>query len=550
LTKEFIVSTKTFSLTLMAFAVATLTACGGGGGGSDSTAAAPAPVAGTPTAPTTPVTPPVGGTPSDPVIAPVTPPAMTAPVKVKLTQLDLRASDTLVKTAPKSATVASLATKFMKNLMFKAVPSSTAFAAGLPSLDPGQNTGFTNAVRGGMITRLNPVLVAADGTSTINCDLSTAEVIVNKLWMLDDTNGHMLANMTVPDTVTTNCTVTYRTADFVVTGNGRVGEAAVGTDTITDVMPAHDEAFNTSDSALLIYSSGQFRVLDIDAATGASTLTALTSTDAGINTALGMYTYNGTYLVGLSKNPAQKATMIYKKNDTAFKYFVFDWYSQVTGYWATAEGDIIQNAFAWGEKKIDPVAGTYTQVTPFSVWDWTPQPCAATPDATCNMANPQTPPAGTLVNTDITNPKYAPGPGYNWIMTDRCTLWNRKTAEIYWIRGAADYHGSNVQYYGDFAQYSRTAGQYAYCVDATAQNFYRYDIDGKKQVQFNLASLGLFPVAGQFTMYNDHAVIEVVNTANSDKMYAELNFATGAYTPGKVISNGDRQVVEIIKVLN
>ena len=95
-------------------------------------------------------------------------------------------------------------------------------------------------------------------------------------------------------------------------------------------------------------------------------------------------------------------------------------------------------------------------------------------------------------------------------------------------------------------KYVRLWGRYAYAIDKNADNFVRYDVSTGKGVAVSLASKG-YIVKG-FTVFRDLAMVEVVNSLNSDKMFVEVNYETGAVTDRGVISLGGRSVDTFIPI--
>jgi hypothetical protein len=83
-------------------------------------------------------------------------------------------------------------------------------------------------------------------------------------------------------------------------------------------------------------------------------------------------------------------------------------------------------------------------------------------------------------------------------------------------------------------------GKYAYVVDANGDNFVRYDIDSGNGVAVSLASKGY--IATKFNVFKNLALVQVVNSQNSDKKFVEINFETGAVVDRGVISLGGRSV--------
>jgi hypothetical protein len=485
--------TRAIRYAALAVAVSTLGACGGGG--SDS--------------------------PSAPDTA-----AQQVKVKVKMTSLGISAHDVLAVTDAKTATASARTLRRAERA--SSMPRSSAKAAGLPSLDVGPNIGFTNKIVDGQLASLNAQLAAADGNS-IPCDTSNAEVKVNAIWSVNAIHGDLLANITVPDTIdSTTCAVTYKTTDFVIAGTGSTYEIPANTGQVVDIVAAGDEGFNTSDTGLLIYSSGQVRTLDVPANGGQPTLTDLTSLDAAVLTSIGQFAYNGTYLVGTAADPAFTGVLVYQKDSTAFK-MIRGGQSKYFGIVLNSDGQFLWNLINDLEV-VDPVAGTAT-----------PAPTLSLPPFVPDIGYPGFGPYSWF-------PLYgARGRSGDIIMSDRCTLWNMKTGEVTYLQDLNNQAAAGTStYIANNTDYARLAGGQAYCVNASMNLFVRYDVQGKTATIFNTDALGYFPKA--FTMYTDYAMVEVVNSANSDKLYVELNFATGQAINRGVISTGDRQVVNLLPI--
>jgi hypothetical protein len=568
---------KLFSFSTLALAAA-LTACGGGGSDTpSSTSSSPAPATGTsapiadaPVASTPPaLSAPVVVAPDPVVVAPdpvavaptpvvVTPPPVAvaptpsaAPVKVGITRLSLTRKDILARTAG-NTTVASAFFDTITTAFYKLMSPimGDALADDRPKLNHGSNHGFTNKLVNGKLTSLGAQLTTKSN-ATLNCNTSNTEVVVEKIWTLDPVKGHMLAKMQVPDTVDKDCNVTFRTGEFVIAGDGTVFDTTVTADSITTVIPAGDEAFNTSQSAVLIYAGGQIRVLDVSD-NYTATLTDLTSLDAKVKTGNGSIAYNGQYLVGTSADRAFVGVLVYEKGSTGFKMVrnsavstSFTW-----GNFVDADGTIKSNQND-GVHIIDPKTGASTL--------WT-----AAPKFSYGVSDPVTGTYAmykdgvffqTLAPTSGTGgfamPKWTSEPGYGhagrsgstWMST-RCTLWNSATGETTYLQHVAGQVTSADVYGSQNPQYAKLYNGQATCVNQSMNEFTKYDVKAKTFRYFNTDALGLFPKA--FTMFDTTAMIEVVNTKNSDRMYVELNFETGEVANRGVISVGTRVVVDLV----
>ena len=89
--------------------------------------------------------------------------------------------------------------------------------------------------------------------------------------------------------------------------------------------------------------------------------------------------------------------------------------------------------------------------------------------------------------------------------------------------------------------YARLSGQYVYTVNRDKAVYVRFDVETGKSTVVNLDSLGF--LAKNFTIFTDVALVEVVNSANSDRKYVEIDWATGKVTDRGIITAGTRKVV-------
>jgi hypothetical protein len=480
---------RLFHLSVIIAAVAALSACGGGGGGDGSSTN---PGSGGSSG---------GGSSGGGSTATVS--------NVKVTHMDLAASDVLVKTTAKPTTVASSIGTSITNLF------SSAMAVNLPQLNVGVNNGFTNKLVNGNLVSLNPVITTTDGT-TLTCDTSNAEVTINSVWLADKQNKHLLINATLPSKIDSSCNVTYDTGNFIVTGTGAVYSVDLPSDTMTDLIPAHDDGFNTSDSVLFYYSSGMVRALDIGASS--ATLTDLTDSALPLASGTGRIAYNGQYLVGLPSD-RHDAALVFERSSKSFKIVPENENPMFPLYPGQAvmiapNGEFVWNWGAGIYKKIDVVNGTYSN------------------SYLSSLAMPN----GMYGGVGRSGP---------WLLSDRCVLWNTETGDVETL-GTYDTapHDAEapLQYAGD---YVRMVGSTAYCVNHNKTLFVRYNTDTNAVSALNTDTLGYY-TKGLYTMFEDHALVEVVNTVNSDHLYLELNFDSNTAIQRGLISNGDRQVVDLI----
>jgi hypothetical protein len=507
---------RTFALSLLASA-ALLTACGGGGGGSESASAAPTPSTST----TNP------GTSSAPV---------SRAMVVSLATLDLRATDVLAQTAS-NRTMVSAVTDFLKSKLFDAtsIIAGPAYASGLPSLKVGSNMGFTNKIRDGQLVSLKAKLKGSgkDKDKELTCDDTNAEVKIHKIWGVNPGKGHMLARMTVPASLSEDCTVSYKQADFVVTGDGAALEIDASTEQIVDVIAAGDHAFNSSSSTLLVVQTGLnsagrpeyvIRALDVND-DNTATITDLTSRNVPISAFRGAVAYDGTNLVAIPNAGLRTdAVLVFTRGSTAFRVISAqngpDPVPSI-GYHAVflnANGKFTWNWINGNFKELDLANGTYFQ----SAMQRNDQPIAM----------------------------YGAVGRYNQhLMSDRCVVWNVDTNE------SVALSNTDKDYIGGEIQYSRLDGQYAYCINGQGNLHSRMDAATGNVTRFDLDRLGVLALkdprgAIKATVYANETMVEVANTANSDKMFVELDFTTGEMHHRGVIEAGDRKVTDLIPIGN
>lgn len=471
-------------LALAAAGISLLTACGGGGGGGSGSAS----------------TPPQGSS--------------AAATPVVLTAIDIKPTDVLANTVSTATTVSRAAGK----VQFYASRAlgllvGNAWAAGLPSVRTDDQQALTFKILDGKLQSLRPEISATNPAdeAQLKCDLSTAEAKVNRVWIGDPAKGTLISNLTVPSAVNPDCTLTYGTADYLVTGDGKVVEMNLGTDQLKEVIPAGDEAFNQSTSILLVYGSGQIRAMDV-AADGKATFTDLTADGAQILATAGSLAYDGRFLVGVSSDPTFDGLLIYERGSTSFKLLRPSSSVHYHGVFLDSSGTFVWNWVNGTFMAVDPVAASYT-----------------------SYAIKVPAPTGLYG---------ARGRSGSWFMSDRCVLWDMSSGTHYDLAvlpiGSADStypiaHGTS---------FARLSGGHAYCANDTRNIYVRMDLASGQATTFNTDTLGYFPKA--FTMFSDHALVEVVNTSNSDRMYVELNFDSGTAIDRGVITIGTRKVVELM----
>ncbi len=479
-------SNRMFRVSLIAVAIASLTACGGGG----------------------------SSDPSDPAAPIVVSPTQTGTVRVRLASINLKASDTLVKTAPNTTLVSALGSTFTS--MF-----APAYAA-TREINVGYNNGFTNKLENGVLLSLRPVVVPADPAVTVDCDTSKAEVIVKKVWRLSHKNGEVVAQIAAPAKVTESCAVEYEIKDYVILQDGTAAELPLDVDGIRDVAPAGDPQVNTSESGLLMYMNGMVRAVEINGKS--ARLVDLTSVNATVRTGVGDLSYNGKQLFAMSNDT--NGALLYENGTAGFKIFrpAKDF---ITGV-AMIDGKFFMNEHGYSES-VDPITGEKTEFVPEgmkSVEDWQ---------------------KGFAPHLEFTT---TPSPGArgthgSHLLSDRCILWNWKTGQNTYLE-TLNGRSNAFDYYYRGTKYARLLNGKATCVNSSMTEYTQYDVDSGKYYHFNTDNLGYIPKS--FEIYDTHALVEVVSGATADRMYVELNFVNGRVIDRGVIKAGDRKVVELIPI--
>jgi hypothetical protein len=505
--------TRTFRFSALALAALALTACGGGGGSStaDGSGNTPAPVSAAPT-PT------------------------RAAQTVRLAGLSIKGRDTLVQTAS-ATTVASL--------MFKA---SSIFAenalAATNTINPGINFGFTSKVdASGHLVGLSVKLKPVDG-SALACSDATAEVKIDRTYKVATAKDHVIALLTYPSLINADCTVGgWSQGTFVVAVGDAINPAANVTDltlsgdAVARIVPAGDQAFNTSPNALAVYASGRLREIFVADTTGVTMVTDLTPDTLPIRTRLdGQFAYNGTELVGLPKDRNDVA-LVFTKGQSGFKQIAIrpdETKVPATGYPGTGVMIDDQGHFVWVDyaelmRELDTTAGTYKQW-----WAVAPTP---TNSQMWGFTGPNLYGTGGRVGTTM--------------MDGRCQVWNYSTNVVNRLTQPDDPTGAQRANPG--ALYSRlTSDGMAICAGAHGNIFARFDVNTGALVYFNTDNLGIFnSPSRKFDVYQDRVMLlEAVSTATADVKIIELNFNTGLMTDHGTVQVADRKVVSLVPTGN
>jgi len=500
-------TSRTARFALAAMSVAILSACGGGGG------SAPAPA--TSSGGTS------GGTSTPPATAAA--PSPTA-VNVSLVGMDIKTNDVLAQTAT-SSTVVGFLDSFLKRFMFDATSTfaGTAYANTSVKVNPGSNFGFTNKIQGGKLVTLNLDLRDANGALITHCDTSTAEARIHRLWDVHPGKGHMLGKLTVPSVINANCTVTYKDAMYVITSSGATVEVQVDGDQISHVLEAGDQAFNSSDTAVLVFKSGHVRTLAV-ADDGKVTLKTLTEESLPIKTGVGFLAYNGNWLVATSTQRSD-VVLALDANSKAFKIISTAMGSPEipaskypgSGVMLDAAGNFVWLEYSQYMRQLNLSTNSYTE--------WTP------------------------AQLRVPGSYGVRGRFGEWVMSDRCLVWNTTTGAYNLLTRPGESASASVAV-AEGATYARLEGENAFCVNGSGNIFSRLNVATNTMKHFNTDSIGYFFSAGRkFEMFKDKAMLwGAVSTANSDTKIIELNFDTGNVVDHGTIKTGDRKVTELVVV--
>ena len=139
-----------------------------------------------------------------------------------------------------------------------------------------------------------------------------------------------------------------------------------------------------------------------------------------------------------------------------------------------------------------------------------------------------------------------------WIMSDRCIAYDYSNGDFIntglypaykdvggWSVGSGYNPNNNPSY-------ARIVSKYAYCVTGDLRGFSKVDLDSKSGIGFDLDKEGF--LAKNYDVFANSAFVTIINTANSDKVYVELDFKTGKVINRGVISQGNRKVVSLLPI--
>jgi len=552
----------TIKLVALAIAILVLSSCGGGGGGGAAS------------------NPPVGGGGGGNTTGPLAPNGQ----KLQLVSLSLRADDVIANTAPSNqvagiptkmevfalSTWASLTDAFGK-VAGLVVPNVLAASTYPPAQTEAEFLASRRMVDGSLFS-LDPIVKyfeIIDGVEVereIECDLSTAEVSIENLYLLNEITQDILVLGRVPDTINEGCILSYRPATLVITGGGDTFDVTevIPSSSLTGsvfygatygrsrIVPARLPGINESDTPLLILGDrGNYVVKALDVSiVDKITLTDLTLPVPQIELDMTFFAFNGQYLVsfGLFNATNKIDLLIYEKGSTAI------------GAYRHAESDFEQNNYekrGWNTVILDDQGRFLVQNVYFYVFD--PQApslvgiAPASVDLSSNTCM-QRDELGTVClqyyQADMLG--VAVGRYGKWIIGNGGRVWNYETYEAWClVGGALEMHGEVEAQQcwlleNSFPANILNSGKYVYTVSADNFKFQRFDLDSRQATLIDLGLLGYIPV--DYSMYKDKALVEVVNTANSDKMYVEVNFETGEVIDRGVIEEGSRTVVSFTPI--
>lgn len=453
--------------------------------------------------------------------------AARAPVgqTLTITKLNLKTSDVIARTASSQSNlqVAWARTRaILEGVVTKAVPS--AYAQSYPVAFTAQSIPVSRKLINGQLFKLDPKVVYLEKDAagnlverTITCDLSAAEVNIKAAHSLDTLKGHLVLLMDVPATVQAGCQLTYRPGIFIVLDSGATYEVTASLPGgLTNVIAANDPGFNQSVYPLLI-SGPLVKTLEVTDS-GNVLVRDLTASSAPVlTTSPGSLAFNGRYLLAASSPAiASSATfLMFEKESTAFRIF--------------RPGDT--EPTAWNTNgylsAILDHSGRFLfhyASSPFQVLQ--PQDLSFSP----------------MTASGFPMSMYgAVGRHGRWVMSDRGVLWNYETGQAVHLLGAATMTAPFSS-----PAYARLMGNHAYIVDKDMATFTRYDVDTGRRTAVNIIAAGYLPRA--FRIYKDQAVVEVVNTTNSDRKYVAIDFATEQISDLGVIAQGIRKVDEFVPI--
>lgn len=569
-----------------------LSACGGGGGSSGGGGVGGGASPGGP--------PPVVGGPEVP-----------SGQKLTLTQLSLDPTDVLAETADDVFTVASFGRHFrtgVKKLAYQVASivsgSGNAYAQGsiYPPVKTLADFLATKKYENGSLFSLDPVVkyleldeqgdpvLDADGLPIeleVQCDLSSAELKINRTYVLNLETEDMLIEAEIPDTVNADCLIEYRSATLAIMADDTVfdlTEALAGLDgvptgsaNIDNFVRAKDTISNSTNDPLII-KDGQVYVLELG--TEEATLTQLTAD--GVPLTLDSQgrslAYNGEFLLAGYLGGDLDVWYLFEKDNVSFRLFRRDGREELTdssgalNNWVDSNGRLMVDLNILNTEDLSflplmsEVHGlafdettlrvTYTSESRDENFDFvvTWLPSAPLPASCYNTTD-----GGTAIDfLRTTDCQYEhdyqesfDGTYGDWIYSSRGLAWNSRTFESTlwlscWDGDLGKAVDTNTCTEGQAAEYSALYENNIWIVGRDKSVYLKYDLDTKTAVYVNLDDHGY--IALDYDVFNDVVLVESIFSSTSNKEYIEVNLDTGEVTNQGVIAEGGRVVINFIPV--
>ena len=467
--------------------------------------------------------------------------------ELTLTNLNFQAGDVITNTVAESNEFAALGSYLFKSFTNILLGANTAHAESGGSAYPLSSTApsfpASRKLVNGELFRLDPVVVSfqrdengevvkdEDGNpveTLIECDLSNVEVSVEKAWRIDMENQELLVQLQYPTSVSSDCSVNYGTGAFVVTEGGDVFNVESTVDINEDIIiPANDPVFNQSSTPLLI-TNEVVRTIEIQSD---NTLLIKDLTSPNARTAAnqspiynswsdytpGFISYKSPFLLGTADPTQSEQTFyVYEKDSTAFRLF-------------KPQGD----TFSIYKTLLDHL-GNYVIYTGDSYYTVDINELTLTPFAEGRVVNYRSS-DGNVIRS------YTPIPLGRYdtkiVGDSNFIVWDYETGDYWCILESNPYDNSCTDY--PSIDYLRVMGKYVYIVYEQQDTFVRYDIETNTKSQVRLSDYGY--IANDFQVFDEYAVAKVVNTADSDKIFVEINFDTQDVMYRGTISQGDRK---------
>lgn len=433
----------------------------------------------------------------------------SGPTAVSLKTVSFSSQDVLAKTRfDPSLAQSHLETgpfnRFLNKLSDFIIPPLAA-QSGTP-IKISNSQDITKKLVSGSLVRINVTYEPDASGSNTSCDLSTAEILVNKIWLANRENNDFIANLSVMSSVNASCEASYTSSDYFIDGKNNRAYKLDGNvlGAVNDVIPARDPAFNTSANALLLLSGGQVSELAFESET--PRVTQLTTDSLGVNSDYWTLAYNGKHLVGIARR-SDNPIIIFEKGKTSFSLI-------------RVEGNGYPSIF----------------INPDGQFVWSQG------TGNMNIVDPNGSISGQYLPSPIPENMFSPRGRYEtWLLGDRCMLWNTSNGE--WVNLYFYPQNASRVTGGARLDFVRLAGKYAYCIDQNFDGYARYDLESGSGVGVDLALFGF--VASGYEIFEDFAFAKVTNTSNSDVEFIEIDFSTGEVRRLGVIKQGSRKVIDL-----